>query len=628
MLTAFAGIVYPDALQTADLIEGMFSALNYRSQGNRNIYNFKNFQIGSLGKPPTPNTKKTCYIVIDGWIENREALLLELTSEKPPLSDEETLLLAYEKWGERFLEKIQGEFALMLLDQQKEQLLLARDRIGKIPLYWFQYRGYFLFASDIKALLATGIVPQTPASDALASYLFFGFIPQDMTPIEGITRLLPAHYLLFNANHSKRILQYWSYSYFFTRRTHSHKIEIVSHIHELLRESVSARIPEEGPLGCIISGGLGSATVAYYVSNLAKKRPLEAFTAGFFGQSGEDIEATRSVCEKLMIPQTIGEITPENFFFDFPKVLWHLGEPLADPNIMATWKLAEESSNFTSTVYSGMGSDEVLAGHNRYTLAERNASFNRLMFLPRPIMQHFFIPACQFFYPRAAFNLLKISRINPWQFEYLRSAAIFDEEQLKEASPKLAGFFSPENFLHKFHNLSKIPSNVASFLYFDVKTRLPDAFIFQYERLMRAFGLNWQTPFLDGRIVEYAASLPAPETLKETETASYLKPLVQDIFTTSFINRPKKTRKFFLASWMQYPEFAEIFQLLQKGTLIETGLISERWMRKQLVNIERIESAFPRLFSILALEVWFRLFINRSNFSSPPNITLKELLQE
>lgn len=632
MHSAFAGIIYPDVLQVTDLVENMLHVLQHRAEGAHYVHTYKNFQLGCIGLRYTISPKKNHFLCLDGWIDNESALRDVLSELEPSAifaNDLELLLLAYKHWGNNFLGRLSGEFALMLLDQDRNILLLARDFIGKKPLYWYQDKRYFLFGSELKSLLATGIVPQTPAPDAIASYLFFGFTPQDMTPIKDVNKLLPAHYLIFSLNQGQQIHPYWSYSSFFLNRTHAHKSQIVKHINELLEENVRVRIPREGPLGCFVSGGLGSATIAYYVQRIAQEHPIQAFTEGFRGYSEEDINATKTVCRNLSIKQTIGEMTPSQFLEEYPKIVWFLDEPLSDPNVMATWGLAKNSSRFTKTVYSGMGSDELLAGHSRYTIAEREVALvNRLSLLPAGLVKHLLVPLYRIFYPSAAFAILKGYRTNPWQFEYLRHAALFDEPLLEEASPKLAGLFNPETFLNKFHHLPRIQSNVSSFLYFDVKTRLPDAFILQYERLTRACGLTWHTPFLGKSLVEYAASLPEPESLLESETASYLKPLVQDIFPESFTKRPKKTRKHLLSSWVEHQGVFDVFQLLLHGTLVETGLISQKWLSQQLVTSDQMRNAFPQLFALLNLEIWFKLFINRSITAFPPSISLKDLLQE
>lgn len=621
MANAIAGIVYPDVFQVTNLIEPMLSPLRHRASGEKHFFTFKNFQLGCFGNGFATDSKKNIKLALDGWIENLNELGVG------HLSQEEALIECYIRYGISFLQKINGEFAIVLLDQEKGHLYLIKDPIGKKPLYWYHDKYYFIFASEIKALLATGIVPQTAAPDSIASYLFFGYTPQDMTPIQGVNKLLPAHYLYLNNFHGKQIIPYWSYSSYFQKRVHEHKSRLITKLDELIKSSVAARIPESGPLGCIVSGGLGSGTVAYYVKRLGEGHDIKAFTAGFGEDSEEDIESAELAAKSLHLPQVTSNITPQYFLENYAKIMWYLDEPLADPNVIATWKLAQTSSAYSKTVYSGMGSDELLAGHSRYTLAERKSE-NRLTYLPEPVIHNFLIPFVNLFSKQKALNLLKMSLTNHWQFEYLRNSALFDEKTIQSASPLCADLFDPETFLHKFYNLPRVKSNVSSLLYFDIKTRLPDLYILQYERLMSASGVNWQTPFLDKRLIEYAASLPEPEALNEFQTASYLKPLVEDLFPQTFLNRPKKTRKYFLSDWMDHDEIANLFYLLRRGTVIETGIISREWLEEQLSSREQMKLHFAELFAILSLEVWFRLFINRAITPSAPSLPLDQLLQE
>lgn len=625
-MSAIAGVIYPDLLQVNDLAQKMQDIMKRSSIEPIASYTYKNFQIGCNDKELACNDKKTIFLALDGRIDNWAELAFSMKIEAS--NAEEVLLSAYELYGTTFLDQIDGEFAFAILDQLKGVFLLARDRIGKKPLYWYHDKHFFLFASELKALLATGMVPQTAASDSLASYLFFGFIPQDMTPIKEVNKLLPGHYLKISQSQGKSILPYWSYSSYFEKPITTHKSLISVKINELLENAIELRLPEKKQaVGCLVSGGLGSATVASYLTSLASDYPLKAFNVVFQGENDQDLEATKSVAKDLSLDIECSKINPKSFFDELISIAWHLDEPLSDPNSIATWRLAKLAARYTSTVFSGMGSDEMLAGHSRYTSAERNlGTRNRLMQLPKPLINYFLIPLCKLFYKPAAYNILKTSRTNPWQFEYLRNNALFNETELAEAAPKLAKLFDPDTFLHKFSHLSRIKSNVSSFLYFDVKTRLPNCFILQYERLTRAHHLNWETPFLDRHLVEYAAQLAEPEILEESETASYLKPLVQNVFKDAFLKRPKKTRKNFLSSWMLHPEIYDTMKLLIKGTLVETGFISESWLKAQLSDPITASQSFKQLFGVLMLEIWFRLFINRPILNYPPQTSVREFL--
>lgn len=625
-LSRIAGVVYPDVLQVDDYIHPMLDTMEKGLENVRDIVTVKNTQLGIIGNTLSYNEKQTLVLGLDGLLDNGESLAKEIKKNGiTPASTQSGLCLqAYELFGEDFLQKIDGSFALFVHDVTKSRLILARDRIGKQPLYWYHDQHHFIFASELKALIATGIVPQTFSRDAIAMYLYFGYIPQDLSPIKEVNKLLPGNYLVFDAHKGKKICPYWSYSSYYEKRENSDPKIVTENIEKLLYESTKALIPPDEDSGCFLSGGIGSATVAYEVSKLSKPK---GFSVYFKDQNESDFEAVKSVASTLKIPLKSASITAKNFVDHLVEIIWALDEPLADPNIVATYSLAALAKDETYAVFSGMGSDEFLAGHNRYTTDEQNlAMMSRLNLIPAPIIKHVLIPIAHAIYKPAAYNILKISRTNPWQFEFLRQGALFDEGSLRDASPKLAALFDPDTFLHKFHHISRIRSTVSSLLYFDVKTRLPDCFILQFERLTKICGLSWRTPFLNRHLIEYAAGLPEPEILAEAETASYLKPLISSIFPEQFINRPKRTRHNFLNLWANEPEIHMLFQFLLNGALVENGIICKKWIQQALKDSQMIQENFHRLFGLLVLEIWFHLYINRPLHQEPTTTNINELL--
>lgn len=629
-MNGIAGIVYPGVVQGERTMYSMLNVLQQGKETGRDLHMYNNIQVGSTGNRLALNEKKTIVCGFDGVIYNLpelHRLLIKQGRHPAAASTNELLVLAYEVWGIKFLQKIDGDFALMILDSSNKRIILARDRIGKKPLFWFHSNNHFIFGSQIKALLATGLVPQTAACDTLASYFYFGYLPQDMTPIKEVNKLLPGHYLQYNFNESKIIEPYWSYSSFFQNPIHQHKNTIATTVNAQLERSVVRRLGDDNTLGCFITGGLGSASIAYYVKKLAKNKEIKSYTVGFLDENEQDVEAARLVANRLGIHQEISYVTPSNFLDDLVNIVWHLDEPLADPQIVATWSLAKLASQGVQTVFSGMGSDELLAGHTRYTDEEQKLSlFSKLLHLPKPFIYQFVVPIINFINKPLSYRCMKYCRSDPWQFEYLKKNALFDQNTLDHASPMLSTLFDPEVFLHKFHNLSRIKSKISSYLYFDVKTRLVDNFILQYERLTQAHNLSWNTPFLDLHLIEFLASLPEPEHLIESETALFLKMLMKEILPPTVVERPKKNRPNFLSSWVNTPEMVEICRLLHKGTLVETGMISHKWLQHITESPEHRQKAFKYLWAVIVLEIWFQLMINHPISHEPPNKSVLELL--
>ncbi len=634
-MTGIAGVIYPDVFHIHKFMDPILDSMSHRSpgmlgKGLRDVYSFKNVSIGISGGVIAANGKKSIIAALDGAVYNYEELSKSLQKEGyefATMKHSELFINAFDAWGEDFVEKIDGDFAAVVYDVNSGTLYLYRDRVGVKPLYWYFDLNHFIFASEIKAMLATGTIPQTPANDSIAFYLALGYIPQDMTPIQNVNKLLPAHYLKFSKKSGVSIHSYWSYGEKFQQKK-SEPIETTRiNLDYLLKQSVKKRLEPNITPGCLISGGIGSASVAHYIR---QERPLEeipAFTVGFQGQNDADITAASGFSQSLHLNQTIGIITPKTLLDDFVKIIWYLDEPLADPNVVATYNLGKIASSQSQYVYSGMGSDELLAGHGRYTLSEQESIIRyNFVELWHTLLRNFIVPACQWIDHKSAFNILQHSQSNVWEVGYIRHNSIFSEEMLNSAAPWISTYFQSDFFVQKFHNLSKIQSHTSSFLYLDFKTRLPDLYIAQFERLTMASGLQWRAPYLDSAIIDYLAGFPEPSSLSEKDTASILKGMFTDTFPNELIYRPKKTRKKFLSSWVKEAGLQEVFQCLNHGSLVESGIIDPNWIKSVTDTPENCEKYFPNLWALLTLEVWFRLFINFPIEPSCPKLSLQELL--
>ena len=630
MRSGIAGIVYPDAFQVTHLLTPILNTLAHRgSPLLREEFTYKNIQIGITGGQLAHSS--TGVAAIDGRLNHVADLKAQLEAQGFHFKTDnhaELVLYAYELWGTSFLEHISGNFALTVIDKRDGKLLLARDRLGKNPVYWFQGPQHFIFSSELKGMLASGVVPQTPSTEGIAHYLYLGYIPQDLSPIKGVNKLLPSHYLQYNSDQSKIINPYWSLSSFLKKKTEMSPASFICQFDELLTSTVCEQVPPSTPFGCLVSGGIGSASVAYYLQKCVSEKDYDAYTVAFQGENMEDMAAAEDVTRTLHLKHHCDIITPADFLDDFTKIIWYLDEPLADPNTIATWRLGKLAHS-SKVVFSGMGSDEFLAGHSRYSTKEQTTSvWSQLLQSSSQFVKTYLLPLISAVSREQAYKILRHLRSNPSQYNYISQNAVFSEHELSLAAPRIASQFDIHVFLHKFHRLPEISSvsTVASLLYLDIKTRLADNFILQYERLLTANGLQWRTPFISKEIVEFLARVIEPERLAEKDTFFIMKNILKNVFPVSFLYRPKRTRKDFLKSWVTRSELPELFKLLQKGTLVESGIISDKWLQKQLSSLDQQKEAFPRLWSILVLELWFRIYINQPIQSSPPNITVRDLL--
>ena len=599
-MTGIAGIIYPHLFQASELLTPMLKLLEHRGNEISDRFAFKNLQLGSTGQKIISNSKKTIFAVIDGKVYH----------------DKQNIIESYETWGTDAFERWSGEFSVALFDKEKESLFLIRDRIGVKPLYWYNERNFFLFASEIKALLATGIVPQSPAVDGLASYFALGYIPQDLTPIEHINKLLPGHYLQFCFNKGVSVHSYWSYSAHFIDH-HKRRAPLgEEELEEMLLYSIKDRIEKEKSTGCFLMGGVGSSTIARYA---AKETNIQSFGSFFDGQNDRDKDAAQKTAELIGIPLEASTILPEEMLNDLLQIIWHLDEPLADPNVIATWNIAKQAKSKADVLFSGMGCDELFGIHTKYNLGEAPPTIrDKFTTWSTPLLKQT-APFLQKFAPKTAMKILRSTRANPWQGKYLRANQLFSSDEMARAAPDLCHAFDSEVFLNKFHHLDRIHSIPESFQYFDVKTLLPDCYIHQYERLTTANGLDWRTPFLDPLIIE---------TLATTKHKGVLQKLLKKNLPKELIKRPKVTRRGFLSPWAKTANLVPLFRHLPFGTLVESGILSKEWIREQVQTEESIIRSFPKLWAIFTLEIWYRLFIQRAPDSPPPKTTAHQLIFE
>lgn len=623
-MDGIAGIIYCNADQTQNLIDPMLMIMQTENH-TKDSYTYKNMQVGCVGDSITFSNKKGIYTALNGSIHNTIELVQFLKKNGVAIhancNHAELISHAYSHWGRDFIAHLDGSFAIVILDHRENRLLLYRDRIGKKSLYWYKDARHFLFSSEIKALLVTGVIPQTIAKEAMAAYLYFGYIPQDMTPIKNVNKLLPGHYLQWDQREKISIHSYWSYSSCFEKKGSESTEYSSRETNDLLLQSVKNGLRSQ-PVGCFLTGGLGSAGMAHYLRKILPEDPIYAFTVGFQGKNQEEKRAAQQIAKILNLDHTQCEITPQKALDPLVEIAWNLEEPIADPYVLASWQLGELAKSVTPAVFSDVGYNELFADHSRYDIRVTPMKIlERIKSLLSPTVHHLLIPFFKLLYKPAAFNLAKRWRTNPMQYHYIKDIAVFDEKTLRSASPELAPFFDPVVFLNKFFNLQRVPSIVSSFLYLDVKTRLADSSLLQYERSAAAQGLQLQTPFLGQNLVEYLANL------SENETASAFKQILFPIFPETYLENPRPAQEN-LGRWMESSEFPEILTKLPKGYLVEAGLIKDKWLKDHIDSSEKRIRFFPQLWSLLFLEIWFRLYINKPIKTKLTEMNLRELIHQ
>jgi asparagine synthase (glutamine-hydrolysing) len=548
----------------------------------------------SGGHQPMFNEDGSIACVFNGEIYNFKELRNEcekLGHHFSTSSDTEVIVHLYETFGAEMLQKLRGMFAIALWDSNTKTLLLARDRLGKKPLYYTSIDGTLLFASEIKALLRHPGVPREVDTAALNDYLTLQYVPGPRTMFAGISKLQPGSYML--VGHDRRIEQraYWNVEV----RPGPAPPDAAARCLDLLRSAVQERLMSEVPLGVFLSGGIDSSAIVACMSGASNS--IRTFTAAF-GQPDDELKWARLVADHFGTEHT-------ELFIDstktgaLPDMAWHLDEPLADPAAVPTLLLARKTKPHATVVLLGEGGDETFGGYERYGIMRRLASaggarsgFRYLTpFLSRsgPLVGA----------KRADFlgEFAKVANDDYLAYERISAFGFTEREKTALSGGHWhAGPTAMRNWLAK-------PGSIYSrMLTFDQQVWLPDRLLMKVDKMTMAASVEARTPFLDHRLVEFANSLPPGLRLNKV----LLKRSLHGILPKAILNRRKHGFAVPLGSWFggeMHGVAAQMIDSWRSGQYVDPTPL-----RGLLENPRRFR-ADHRLWTALSFELWYRTFI-------------------
>lgn len=628
---AIAGIVYPDLFPVSYAVNPMLEVMAHRDPAEAAVHQYRNLELGARGPHFSFDPQRPCWVVLDGLIYNALDLHKELVRKgynlPTPLNVLHVITEAYHCWGPQFVDRLNGPFALALFDIHNHKLLLSRSRIGRKPLYWAQHHGYFLFASELKAILASNLVPQEPSPEVLAPYLFFGYLTQDDAPIQSVNKLLPGTVLQLSEEGAVSIQSYWNYGDDFLHKEKRSDEEVAQILDGHLQRIIKERLQPERSTAYFSRGGVGAASLGYYLKEPAQPHHITALSTPLKGEDPTALERALYISHRLEQPIYTRVLSPEVLFEDLVKMVWVLDEPIADPETVMTWHMFKLAKQHSQSVFSAAGCNEILAGSMRYVVTERRMTLERyLSQLPQRFLRRVVLPLLRTLHKRSALNVLRHLQVDPWQVEYLLSNTLFGETEIPLVAPRLGGYFDPSLFLQRFPELRALGSTMAAFLFLDGKTVLPDRLIPQYDRFGPAHGIECVTPFLDRFLVAFLASVPEEQKISGGVTARPLQQILAARFPDLTFSHPTPHTLLPL-SWLQEPQVMEVFQLLSRGALVDSGWISGPWIRSALSRRQLSAETFRKLWGILILEIWFRLYIYEPISFTPPDLPLLEFLR-
>jgi asparagine synthase (glutamine-hydrolysing) len=567
--------------------------------------------LSDAGIQPMTSHDGKYIIVFNGEIYNFQALRAELSAAGYPFkthTDTEVILALYATEGENLLNKINGMFAFALWDTTTQKLMIARDRMGKKPLYYLQTDTQFAFASEIKAILTLPDVPRDIRLDAVYDFFAYQYVPDPKSIFTHIHKLPPGHYMTVDAK-GIEITQYWDVS--FKHTSTASEVELTEKLRELATHCTKQRMVSDVPLGAFLSGGVDSSGVVAMMA-MNSDTPVKTCSIGFDDKKYNETEFAKEVADKYHTEHH--EFTVhQNVADNLEKIVGYFDEPFADPSLVPTFFVSELARQQVTVAIAGDGGDEVFAGYEKYTTdATENSLRNKF---PKVLRKHLFPKLANFLAGsnatiwRKGKSLLTSLSQEPAMGFYTTNSQIDDRQWQKlvkqEVKEKL-GDYHPSKITIDAYEKSDGPDHLAKILYTDMKTYLPGGILVKVDRMSMANSLEVRAPLLDREVVEFAATLPSNMKFKNGEKKHILKEAFKPMLPDGILYRKKMGFSVPLASWFRH-EIKDLAErhLIDKAqglkSIFNHDYIQTLWQEHQNENADH--SAL--LWSMLMYEMWW-----------------------
>ena len=574
----------------------------------------------AAGHQPLANEDDAVWIVFNGEIYNHRELRTELASAGHlyrTRSDTETIVHAYEQWGDACVERFRGMFAFAIWDAAKERLLLARDRLGIKPLYWALAGNRLVFGSEIKAILASGLLPARPNEAAIPELLSTRYLSGTETMFRGIHRLLPGHVLVFEKG-TVTTRQWWDVPAGPSEPGAAlSDADAVAAFRERLEDAVRARLMADVPLGMFLSGGLDSSAIAALMAQMID-RPLQTFSVAFEDRAYSELEYARQVARAIGADAHEVVIGADEFFGALPRLVWHEDEPIAHPSSVPLYFVSRLARDHVKVVLTGEGSDELLAGYGKYPRALANWRGGAAWALaPEPFRAFVagtIVPRLPGRIGRyAARSFLAMPRTPEAMFfdnfaaiGLRRQAALLDSRMAARATaesaygPSRACFDAPDGDSTLLDRL----------LYTDLKTYLVELLMKQ-DQMSMAASIESRVPFLDHPLVEFAAGLPPRMKLRGFTTKWILREAVKTILPSAILTRRKMGFPVPFGVWARTTHTGMLRDVLLDRRARERGITDPRAVAALIdQHAAGRGNGGDALWALLNLELWYRTFID------------------
>lgn len=604
-------------------LQAMCDSLRHRGPDDQGLYARGRVALGATrlsiidiegGHQPLSNEDGTIWGTLNGEVYNFPHLRDELLRRGHTLRshcDTEIVVHMYEEFGDDFVTRLYGMFAITIWDERKERLVLARDRLGVKPLFYAEHDGALLWGSEIKAILAADI-PRCVDPAALHDYLSFDYVPGPRTMFEGIFKLPAGHLLVWDGKLTAR--RYWDVPGLQPPQG-DNPVELAAELRALLEEAVRESMVSDVPVGAFLSGGLDSSVVVALMSRISAA-PVRTFSVGFQERSYNELPFARQVAEQYGTQHHEVVVEPQIADVIF-EIVDHFDEPFADSSAVATYYVSEVARKHVKVVMSGDGGDEIFGGYTIYQ-ADRLAHLYRR--LPR------FLGEAAI--PRIVRRIPASDRKMSWDLKLRRFVehawldpvdahsswrVIFTEEMKARLYADRSAVRHNSLDLLRSH-FERYPHNDAlnRFMYVDTKVSLVDDMLTKVDRMSMANSLEVRVPLLDHTVVEWMSQVPSSLKVKGLSLKYLFKQVARDLLPSSIVDRRKAGFHVPIPGWLKQELRPIVDEQLSETAVKRQGIFDPAYVRYLLESHQSGRENYSRnIWGLLMFSLWYDRYIER-----------------
>lgn len=553
------------------------------------------------GDQPMFNEDKSLVLVFNGEIYNFKDLRAELTAAGHTFannSDSEVLLHGYEEWGCDLVARLRGMFAFAVFDRRDNSLFAARDMFGIKPFYYTFMGGSFIFGSEIKSFLDHPEFKKELNEEALGHYLSFQYSPCEETFFKGVYKLPPAHYFTLKDGKMEKI-RYWKPEFEATDGVLEYFADLTD---KAVRESVEAHKIADVEVGSFLSSGIDSS----YIAEAAHVD--KTFTVGFESPDGDrynEIHFAKSFADTIGVENISKVITPEEYWGNFGKIQYHMDEPLADPAAIALYFVSKLASEHVKVVMSGEGADELFGGYRIYQEPITLTVYDKLPFCVRRIISKI----CEYLPQKHGINYL-VRRGKTVEERFIGNANIFSVKERNKIlkSDRAKSALSPKFLCDKFYDEVKDKDAVTKMQYLDINMWLMGDILLKADKTSMANSLELRVPFLDKRVMEFAATIPTKCRVNTVTTKLALRKAAEKTLPKLTAEKDKLGFPVPIRVWLKEEKYYNTVKEAFQSDVAEKYFETESLVALLELHKSGKQDVSRKIWTVYTFIVWYNQF--------------------